>query len=118
MMEYLVGIDIGTSGTKSVLFDTNGRAVASAAEEYPMAQPQNGWAEQEPDDWWRAVCSTLKKIVPAAADGKICGVGMSGQMHGLVMLDRAGEVLRSAILWCDGRTTRECRWRPPPGGNA
>ena len=58
-MKYLTGIDLGTSGTKTVLFDTNGRAVASKTVEYPLSQPQNGWAEQDPEDWWRAACAAL-----------------------------------------------------------
>ena len=108
-MKYLVGIDIGTSGTKSVLFDTEGNAVVSCLEEYPMYQPKNGWAEQDPRDWWNAVCKSLKEITANVDPADICGVGMSGQMHGLVMLDENNEVLRNAILWCDGRTTEECR---------
>ncbi len=107
-MKYLIGIDIGTSGTKSVLFDTFGNVVKSATEEYPLYQPQNGWAEQNPDDWWRAVCSTLKKIT-ANLEGEVLGVGLSGQMHGLVMLDERGQVLRNSIIWCDGRTEKECK---------
>ena len=74
-MKYLIGIDIGTSGTKSVLFDTEGNAVASAGAEYPMYQPENGWAEQDPADWWRAVCQTLKALTEKA-DGEIVGVGL------------------------------------------
>ncbi len=107
-MKNLIGIDIGTSGTKSVLFDTEGNVIASAMEEYPLYQPQNGWAEQNPEDWWRAVCKTLREITKKA-DGEICGVGLSGQMHGLVMLDEDDNVIRPAILWCDGRTGAECR---------
>ena len=89
---YLLGVDIGTSGTKTVLFDTSGTAVASATVEYPLYQPKNGWAEQEPDDWWDAAVSTIRSVltqngVDAAA---VAGIGLSGQMHGLVMLDEAG----------------------------
>ena len=106
-MKYLIGIDIGTSGTKSVLFDVEGNVIASALEEYPLYQPENGWAEQNPEDWWQAVCKTLK-VITASAEGEICGVGLSGQMHGLVMLDEDGEVIRNSIIWCDGRTAKEC----------
>ena len=106
-MKYLIGIDIGTSGTKSVLFDTEGNTVASATADYPLYQPENGWAEQNPQDWWKAVCSTLSEISKKAC-GEICGIGLSGQMHGLVMLDENNEVIRDAIIWCDGRTTEEC----------
>ncbi len=108
-MKYIIGIDIGTSGTKSVLFDSSGNVVAAATEEYPLYQPENGWAEQDPADWWSAVCSTLQRVTAQAYDGEICAVGLTGQMHGLVMLDENNEVLRNAILWCDGRTTEECR---------
>ena len=107
MKKYLIGIDIGTSGTKSVLFDLSGNKIAEASAEYPLYQPKNGWAEQNPDDWWAAAVKTLKSLV-ASADGEIVGIGLSGQMHSLVMLDEDGDVIRPAILWCDGRTAQEC----------
>ncbi len=109
-MKYLIGIDIGTSGTKSVLFDTNGKVISSATVEYPLIQPQNGWAEQNPDTWWQATVSTLSAIMSQSGvnASDVAGIGISGQMHGLVMLDENGAVLRNAILWCDGRTTEEC----------
>ena len=107
-MKYLIGIDIGTSGTKSALFDTEGNTVASATAEYPLSQPQNGWAEQNPMDWWDAVCKTLREILPMAK-GEIAGLGLSGQMHSLVLLDKENRVIRPSILWCDGRTSEECR---------
>lgn len=108
--KYLVGIDLGTSGTKTVLFRQDGCVVCSATEEYPMMQPQNGWAEQEPIDWWDAAVSTLSTIVKQSGiDPKdIAGLGISGQMHGLVMLDENGDVLRPSIIWCDQRTGAEC----------
>ena len=87
MKQYLIGIDVGTSGTKSALFDLDGNVIASATAEYPLYQPQNGWAEQDPEDWWRAVVSTLSDITERASDGEICGIGLSGQMHGLVVLE-------------------------------
>ena len=107
-MKYLVGIDIGTSGTKSALYDELGNLVASADAEYPMYQPANGWAEEDPRDWWEAVCKTLSQICKEA-DGEIVGVGLSGQMHSLVLLDENCEVIRPAILWCDQRTASQCR---------
>ena len=107
--KYLIGIDIGTSGTKSALFDTMGNVIASATAEYPLYQPQNGWAEQDPADWWSAVCKTLKDICSKATDGDIAGVGLSGQMHGLVMLDSKCNVIRNSIIWCDSRTADECK---------
>ena len=107
--KYLIGIDIGTSGTKSALFDTEGHVIASATAEYPLYQPQNGWAEQDPQDWWNAVCSTLNDICKKATDGEIAGIGLSGQMHGLVMLDKDCNVIRRSIIWCDSRTGEECK---------
>ncbi len=105
---YTLGIDIGTSGTKTVLFDRCGRKIASATAEYPLYQPQNGWAEQNPADWWDAVCQTVRTVTEKIAPEEISGIGLSGQMHGLVMLDAQDRVLRPAILWCDGRTGAEC----------
>ena len=107
-MDYLVGIDIGTSATKSILITPNGKLVASETAEYPLYQPQNGWAEQDPKDWWNAVCATLKKITAKVTDGRIVGIGLSGQMHSMVLLDDNNEVIRPAILWCDQRTEVQC----------
>ncbi len=109
-MKYVLGIDLGTSGTKTVLFDQNGKAQASATVEYPMYQPKNGWAEQDPKDWWNASVSTIKSVLEKSGVKKddVVSLGISGQMHGLVMLDENGEVLRPSIIWCDQRTAKEC----------
>lgn len=109
-MSYLIGIDLGTSGTKTVLFDTNGHTVASATVEYSLIQPQNGWAEQRPQDWWNAAAETIRTVIAQSGvhPNEIAGVGLSGQMHGLVMLDAQNKVLRNAIIWCDQRTGTEC----------
>ncbi|NLU23263.1 MAG: xylulokinase [Clostridiales bacterium] len=109
-MGYLIGIDLGTSGTKTVLFQ-DGIVKASASAEYPLMQKQNGWAEQNPEDWWYAVCQTLQSVLKSSDvhPTEIGALGISGQMHGLVMLDKNGEVLRPSILWCDGRTGEECK---------
>lgn len=93
-MAYLIGIDIGTSGTKTVLFDEAGTTIASALREYPMSQPANGWAEQDPELWWNAVCETLKQVTAGIDASEIKGIGLSGQMHGSVLLDKEGKVLR------------------------
>ena len=106
-MKYLIGIDVGTSGTKAVLFDTEGTVINSCTEEYPLIQPKVGWAEQDPHDWWNAVKKALTAITAGVDKNDIAGLGLTGQMHGLVMLDDAGEVLTNAIIWCDGRTTEE-----------
>lgn len=109
-MAYLLGIDIGTSGTKTVLFDEIGNTISSALEEYPLYQPHIGWAEQDPEDWWQATVTGIRSVLAKsgvkAAD--ISGIGLSGQMHGLVLLDAENKVLRPSILWCDQRTTAEC----------
>ncbi len=109
-MDCILGIDLGTSGTKTVLFDTKGTALASHTVEYPLYQPKNGWAEQDPEDWWQAVKETVRAVLQTAGvkAESVRGVGLSGQMHGLVMLDGDGNVLRRAILWCDGRTQKQC----------
>ena len=108
-MEYLIGIDVGTSATKTVLFDKKGNIIASASREYPLYQPHNGWAEQKPEDWRDAVIATVEDVVKKAGAGKdeVKGIGISGQMHGLVMLDEAGNVIRPSIIWCDQRTGEE-----------
>ena len=109
-MKYVIGIDLGTSGTKTVLFDQMGNTIASHTVEYPMYQPQNGWAEQNPVDWWNASVETLKYVVAESNVDKadIVGIGISGQMHGLVMLDEENHVIRNSIIWCDQRTAEEC----------
>lgn len=108
--QYVIGVDIGTSGTKTVLFDTLGTVIASSTVEYPLYQPKNGYAEQKPEDWWNAARTTLKNVITESgvAPADIKGIGLSGQMHGLVMLDEDNKVIRPAIIWCDGRTEAEC----------
>ena len=109
-MKYTLGIDIGTSGTKTVLFDVQGTKIASSTVEYPLYQPKNGWAEQDPADWWNAVHTSVKTVMAESGvnPADVAGIGLSGQMHGLVMLDEDNNVLRNSIIWCDGRTGDEC----------
>ncbi len=109
-MSYLLGIDIGTSGTKTVLFDVQGNTIASALEEYPLYQPAVGWAEQDPEDWWRASYMSIKTVIAKSGidAAQIKGIGLSGQMHGAVLLDKDWKVLRKAIIWCDQRSSAEC----------
>lgn len=109
-MKYVLGIDLGTSATKTVLFDEKGNVVCSSSREYPMYQPKNGWAEQEPADWYNAGIETIADVVKNSGVEKddIVSLGISGQMHGLVMLDKNCEVLRPSIIWCDQRTGKEC----------
>ena len=108
-MNYLRGIDVGASATKTVLFDEKGQVVVSASREYPLYQPENGWAEQKPEDWRDAVLETISQVVKESRVSKedIKGIGLSGQMHGLVMLDEKNEVIRPSIIWCDQRTGAE-----------
>ena len=109
-MKYVLGVDLGTSGTKTVLFDQNGTVIASSTVEYPMYQPQNGWAEQDPEDWYHASVETIHQVFSKSGVNvqDVVSLGISGQMHGLVMLDDKGNVLRRSIIWCDQRTAREC----------
>ena len=99
--DCLIGLDVGTSGVKAVAISQTGRVVATAEEGYELSTPQPGWAEQDPEDWWRAAQSCLARLPEGP-------VGLSGQMHGLVVLDGGGSVLRPAILWNDQRTAAEC----------
>lgn len=109
-MSFLLGIDIGTSGTKTVLFDEMGNTIASSVGEYPLYQPNIGWAEQDPEDWWMATYTTIKEVIyKSGIDvSEIKGVGLSGQMHGAVLLDKDYKVLRKSIIWCDQRSSVEC----------
>ena len=99
----LVGIDVGTSGVKALALSPTGDVLARAEKEYPLSTPQPGWAEQDPEDWWAAAQSALDELGVEPAS-----IGLSGQMHGLVVLDAEGRVLRPAILWNDQRTAAEC----------
>jgi xylulokinase len=102
----LVGLDVGTSAVKGLAIDGDGVVVARAETGYPLSTPRAGWAEQSPEDWWNATQSVLADL--AAHAGPATGIGLSGQMHGLVALDAADRVLRPAILWNDQRTAAEC----------
>jgi xylulokinase len=105
-----LGIDIGTSGTKTLAIDHTGQILASASAEYPCDHPRPGWSEQHPDLWWEATRSTLGKVLSSGKfrPADVAGVGLSGQMHGSVFLDSAGKAIRPALLWNDQRTAAEC----------
>jgi xylulokinase len=106
-----LGLDIGTGGTRVVLVDEQGQVVASASEEHaPFRSPYPGWAEQDPEDWWRAAQKAIGEVVAASNGAPIDAVGLTGQMHGAVMLDADGKVLRPSLIWCDQRTDDECDW--------
>ncbi len=105
-----LGIDIGTSSVKTVLVDDAQNIVASASEPLAVSRPHPGWSEQNPDDWWQASERTIDALVASrpAEIAAVSGIGLSGQMHGATLLDAAGEALRPAILWNDGRSAKEC----------
>jgi xylulokinase len=109
----LLGIDVGTGGTRAVLVDRSGHVVASAASEHaPIRSEHIGWAEQDPSDWWRAAREAIAGVMAQAelTGAEILAVALTGQMHGCVMLDADGNVLRPALIWCDQRTQPECDW--------
>lgn len=109
-MAVFLGIDIGTSGTKTLAVREDGEILASANMEYPLYSPRPGWSEQEPEDWWAASAKTTKAVLKKAGikAEDVSGIGLSGQMHGSVFLDKKGAVIRKALLWNDQRTTAEC----------
>jgi xylulokinase len=103
-----LGLDVGTSGVKAILVAPSGDVVASATSALSMSTPQPGWAEQDPEAWWQATLASIAAVKGKRADAHIAAIGISGQMHSSVFLDREGAVIRPALLWCDGRTTAEC----------
>lgn len=109
-MKYLVGIDIGTSSTKSLICDFKGKILATATVEYPVSTPQPGWSEQAPELWWDATVKTVRRLLKdSGVKGvEVAGIGLSGQMHGAVLMDKNDKVLRPAILWNDQRSAAEC----------
>lgn len=112
MERSLMGLDIGTSGTKAILMDESGALKGSATVEYPLSTPQPLWAEQNPEDWWRAACEAVRSLLEQTgiSPSSVVGIGLSGQMHGSVFLDESHQVIRPALLWCDQRTADECAW--------
>jgi xylulokinase len=110
-MALYLGLDTGTSGTKAVLIDESGKLLASDLQEYGLSTPRPQWAEQHPDtDWWDAAIKAIQGVLAKAgkSGADVAGVGLTGQMHGSVFLDKSMKVLRPALLWCDSRTGAEC----------
>src|SRR5689334_22994317 len=110
-MRYFLGLDIGTSGTKALLIDEKGSVRASATAAHPLSTPEPGWAEQKPQDWWKSTIRAVKELLRASKvkASRVAGIGISGQMHSSVFLDKSSKVIRPALLWCDGRTSEECQ---------
>jgi len=104
-----LGLDVGTSGVKALRMTEAGDVEATATTPLPLSTPRPGWAEQHPDTWWDASLASIRQLLaPPQSARRVLAVGISGQMHSSVFLDRAAEVIRPALLWCDGRTTAEC----------
>src|SRR4051812_13488097 len=107
---FWLGIDVGTGGSRALLVDSQGRvrhSFVAPHQEMQMLRPL--WAEQDPDDWWRASCTAVQGVLREAdVDGSaIAGIGLTGQMHGLVLLDASNKVIRPALIWCDQRSQRQ-----------
>lgn len=111
MARYVIGVDVGTTGAKALLVDEQGRVVARAFDAYPLRTPQPGWAEQDPEEWYRATVNGIRKLLADSAirAEHVAAVSFSGQMHGSVFLDPSGQVIRPPLLWCDVRTAEEVR---------
>ncbi len=110
-MPYMMGIDVGTTGTRAVIVRPDGHVVAAAlADHQPMRMPQPGWAEQDPEDWWQAALGAVRKALEQAQlkGSDIVAVGLSGQMHGVVLMDKTHAVLRPSLIWCDQRSQAQC----------
>jgi len=110
---WFLGMDVGTGGTRAVVVDSEGRLISGASSEHaPFRAEHPGWAEQDPEDWWRAAQEAIRGALAAAPEPRqpIGALALTGQMHGAVMLDEDGGVLRPALIWCDTRTQPECDW--------
>ncbi|MGH7118396.1 MAG: FGGY family carbohydrate kinase, partial [Acetobacteraceae bacterium] len=103
-----IGIDLGTSAVKAVLIDETGALCAEASARLSISHPHSHWSEQTPADWWAATEAAIAALRARTDFSAVRGIGLAGQMHGAVLLDRTGKVLRPAILWNDGRAAAEC----------
>lgn len=108
MATYLIGLDVGTSSTKALLMDEAGEVVATVVPTYDFQTPRPLWAESDPEDWWVATMEAIRSLVDKVGAENVAGIGLTGQMHGLVLLDRDGKVLRPCIMWNDQRTASQC----------
>lgn len=109
-MAIMIGIDVATTGAKAIVCDETGKVLASVNNAYPLHSPKPGWSQQQPEDWWQATVRSVSRALEQSEvePNEVVGVGITGQMHGAVFLDRGNKVLRPAILWNDQRTAREC----------
>ena len=110
MKSYLLGIDIGTSACKVAVFDRNGKVLAAASGDYPVYYPQEGWAEQNPEEWWDAVCRASKETIQKAdiKPDEIAGIGIDGQSWSAIAIDKEGKVLTNTPIWMDTRAQSVC----------
>ena len=104
---YYIGVDLGTSSVKLLMMDGSGKIERIVSREYPIAFPDPGWSEQDPDDWWRETKEGIRQLTEGFDKSQIAGLSFGGQMHGLVILDKDDQVIRPAILWNDGRTQKQ-----------
>src|SRR5699024_2678740 len=102
-----IGVDLGTSACKFLLVDETGRVCRQVTQEYPLRFPHPGWSEQDPGDWWSACLAGIPRLLEGLDPATVQGIGVGGQMHGLVALDAADRVVRPAILWNDSRTAAQ-----------
>ena len=107
-MAYFLGIDVSTTASKALLIDERGAVTAAASSPHTLSTPRPRWSEQDPEQWWEATCHSIRQVLAEAGVRAIAGIGLTGQMHGLVMLDAGGRVLRPALLWNDQRAAHEC----------
>ena len=117
-MAFLLGIDVSTTATKALVIDERGNVITTASDEYEFFTPRPLWAEQNPADWWRACVSAIRRVLEKIPAREIAGIGLTGQMHGLVLLDAEGNVLRPCIMWNDQRTAKQCAEITELGGGA
>src|SRR5688572_9109234 len=109
-MAYFLGIDSSTTGVKALIIDDKGGVVGSATTDLSLSTPYPLWSEQAPQDWWQGAVRSITQVLQETdlSGDDISAIGLTGQMHGLTLLDQAGEVLRPAILWNDQRTGAQC----------
>src|SRR5215813_13516515 len=107
----LLGLDVGTGGSRALVINAQGVIEASATVEHePFASHSVGWAEQHPDDWWRASAAAIRSVLSKIPAAEIKGIGVTGQMHGAVVLDKDDKPIRPALIWCDQRTSAQCQF--------